>query len=34
MPASGGEGGATGVVTILRDVTREKEIAQMKSDFV
>ena len=24
----------TGVVTILRDVTREKEIAEMKSDFV
>ncbi len=25
---------AAGVVTILRDVTREKEIAEMKSDFV
>lgn len=24
----------TGVVTILRDITREKEIAEMKSDFV
>ncbi|MGP1310756.1 MAG: sensor histidine kinase, partial [Phycisphaerales bacterium] len=34
MPAIGGEGGTSGVVTILRDVTREKEIAQMKSDFV
>ncbi|MBI1367436.1 MAG: PAS domain-containing protein [Planctomycetes bacterium] len=28
------EGDVTGVVTILRDVTREKEIAEMKSDFV
>ena len=26
--------GAGGVVTILRDITREKEISQMKSDFV
>ncbi len=34
MPSLGAEGGASGVVTILRDVTREKEIAQMKSDFV
>lgn len=34
MSSTHGEGGAMGVVTILRDVTREKEIAQMKSDFV
>lgn len=34
MTNPSGEGGASGVVTILRDVTREKEIAQMKSDFV
>ena len=34
MVSGSGEGGASGVVTILRDVTREKEIAQMKSDFV
>lgn len=34
MLNSSGDGGASGVVTILRDVTREKEIAQMKSDFV
>lgn len=29
-----GRPGCAGVVTILRDVTREKEIAEMKSDFV
>lgn len=29
-----GRDGVGGVVTILRDVTREREIAQMKSDFV
>ncbi len=29
-----GHNGSGGVVTILRDVTREKEISQMKSDFV
>ncbi len=27
-------GGCAGVVTILRDITRDKEISQMKSDFV
>jgi two-component system phosphate regulon sensor histidine kinase PhoR len=35
---TGGEGGdgreTAGVVTVLRDITREKEIAEMKSDFV
>lgn len=30
----GGGAGVGGVVTILRDVTREKEISEMKSDFV
>lgn len=33
-PGADAERGSSGVVTILRDVTREKEIAQMKSDFV
>lgn len=32
--ANGGSSEVGGVVTILRDVTREKEISQMKSDFV
>ncbi len=32
--ASSNEPGVGGVVTILRDITREKEISQMKSDFV
>ena len=32
---AGGSGAETaGVVTVLRDITREKEIAEMKSDFV
>ena len=30
----GGQNEVGGVVTILRDVTREREISQMKSDFV
>jgi len=30
----GGIGAVGGVVTILRDITREREISQMKSDFV
>jgi signal transduction histidine kinase len=30
----GSKQAAAGVVTILRDITREKEIAEMKSDFV
>ncbi len=32
--AAPGAAGAAGVVTVLHDVTRDKEIAEMKSDFV
>ena len=34
VTAHDGEGQVSGVVAVLHDVTREKEIAQMKTDFV